>query len=104
MSVGMHHEALSEAKPGDNVWFNVRNVTVKDILRGHVASDAKNKPTMGCENFTVRVIIMAHPGRSGRATHRSLTATRRTLRTISTSCCSSTVGRAMFLRLSLGSS
>ena len=54
MSVGMHHEALSEAKPGDNVWFNVRNVTVKDILPGHVASYAKNKPTMGCENFTAQ--------------------------------------------------
>ena len=59
MSVETHHEALSEAKPGDNVWFNVRNVTVKDIRRGHVASDAKSKPTTGCENFTARVIIMA---------------------------------------------
>ena len=38
-----HHEALSEAKPGDNVRFNVRNVIVKDIRRGYVASDAKNK-------------------------------------------------------------
>ena len=60
-SVEMHHEALSEAKPGDNVGFNVRNVTVKDTLRGHVASDAKNKPTMGYENFTAQVIIIAHP-------------------------------------------
>ena len=61
-SVEMHHEALSEAKPGDNVGFNVRNVTVKDIRRGYVASDAKNKPATGCENFTAQVIIMAHPG------------------------------------------
>ena len=45
--------------PGDNIVFNVRTVTVKDIRRGHVASDAKNKPTTGCENFTARVIIMA---------------------------------------------
>ena len=58
----MHHEALSEAKPGANVGFNVRNVTVNDIRRGYVASDAKNKPATGCENFTARVIIMAHPG------------------------------------------
>ena len=56
------HQALSEAKPGDNVGFNVRNVTVKDIRRGYVASDAKNKPTTGCQNFTAHVIIMAHPG------------------------------------------
>ena len=43
----MHHEALAEAKPGDNVVFSVRTVTVKDTRRGHVAWDAKNKPTMG---------------------------------------------------------
>ena len=60
----MHHEALSEAKPGATVGFNVRNVTVNDILRGHVASDAKNKPATGCENSTAQVIIMAHPGSS----------------------------------------
>ena len=60
-SVDMHNEALSEARPGDNVVFSVRNVTVKDTLRGHVASDAKNKPTMGYENFTAQVIIIAHP-------------------------------------------
>ena len=81
--------------------FNVRTVTVKGILRGHVASDAKNKPATGCENFTARVIIiMAPPGRSGRATRLSLTATRRTLRAGSTSCCSSTGGRARSSRLS----
>ena len=45
-SVGMHHEALSEARPGDDVMFNVLNATVNDILRWHVASDAKNKPAM----------------------------------------------------------
>ena len=28
-SVEMHHEALSEALPGDNVGFNVKNVSVK---------------------------------------------------------------------------
>ena len=61
MSVETHHEALSEARPGATVVFNVRNVTVNDILRGHVASDMKNKPTMGCENFMEQVII-AHPG------------------------------------------
>ena len=37
----MHHEALSEANLGDNVWFNVRNVAVKDILRGYVTWDRR---------------------------------------------------------------
>ena len=31
--------------PKDNVGFNVKNVSVKDIKRGYVASDSKNKPT-----------------------------------------------------------
>ena len=28
-SVEMHHESLSQAEPGDNVGFNVKNVSVK---------------------------------------------------------------------------
>merc|ERR1712166_366267 len=43
-SVEMHHESLPEAVPGDNVGFNIKNVSVKDIKRGYVASDSKNKP------------------------------------------------------------
>merc|ERR1711959_14229 len=35
-SVEMHHESLAEAAPGDNVGFNVKNVSVKDIKRGMV--------------------------------------------------------------------
>jgi len=61
-SVEMHHEALAEANPGDNVGFNVKNLSVKDIRRGNVASDSKNDPAMGSENFTAQVIIMNHPG------------------------------------------
>merc|ERR1712130_875549 len=37
-SVEMHHESLPEAVPGDNVGFNVKNVSVKDIKIGYVAS------------------------------------------------------------------
>merc|ERR1712234_39568 len=43
-SVEMHHESLPEALPGDNVGFNVKNVSVKEIRRGNVASDSKNDP------------------------------------------------------------
>ena len=32
------------AIPGDNVELNVKNISVKDIKRGYVASDSKNKP------------------------------------------------------------
>merc|ERR1712108_30859 len=61
-SVEMHHESLPEAVPGDNVGFNVKNVSVKDVKRGYVASDSKNKPASGCANFTAQVIVLNHPG------------------------------------------
>jgi len=61
-SVEMHHESLPEATPGDNVGFNIKNVSVKDIKRGYVASDSKNKPASGCANFTAQVIVLNHPG------------------------------------------
>jgi len=61
-SVEMHHESLPEAVPGDNVGFNVKNVSVKDIKRGYVASDSKNKPAVGCANFVAQVIVLNHPG------------------------------------------
>lgn len=50
-SVEMHHESLPEATPGDNVGFNVKGLSVKDIRRGFVASDSKNDPAREIENF-----------------------------------------------------
>lgn len=35
-TIEMHHSALSEAKPGDNIGFSVRGLSVKDIKRGFV--------------------------------------------------------------------
>ncbi|KAI4542578.1 hypothetical protein MJG53_003741 [Ovis ammon polii x Ovis aries] len=61
-SVEMHHEALSEALPGDNVGFNVKNVSVKDVHRGNVAGDSKNDPPMEATGFTAQVIILNRPG------------------------------------------
>merc|ERR1712168_792996 len=61
-SVEMHHEQLVEANPGDNVGFNVKNVSVKDLKRGFVASDSKNDPAKGAADFTAQVIVMNHPG------------------------------------------
>jgi len=61
-SVEMHHESLPEAVPGDNVGFNIKNVSVKDIKRGFVASDSKNKPACGVADFTAQVIVLNHPG------------------------------------------
>ncbi|GFZ13168.1 GTP binding Elongation factor Tu family protein [Actinidia rufa] len=64
-SVEMHHEALQEALPGDNVGFNVKNVAVKDLKRGFVASNSKDDPAKEAANFTSQVIIMNHPGQIG---------------------------------------
>jgi len=61
-SVEMHHEALSEAVPGDNVGFNVKNVSVKEVKRGNVCSDNKNDPAKEAANFDAQVIVLNHPG------------------------------------------
>ncbi|KAI5793373.1 elongation factor-1a [Pyronema domesticum] len=64
-SVEMHHEQLAEGVPGDNVGFNVKNVSVKEIRRGNVAGDSKNDPPKGAETFNAQVILMNHPGQVG---------------------------------------
>jgi len=61
-SVEMHHETLAEGVPGDNVGFNVKNVSVKDIRRGNVASDSKNDPAKESISFNAQVIVLNHPG------------------------------------------
>jgi elongation factor 1-alpha len=61
-SVEMHHESLPEALPGDNVGFNIKNVSVKEIRRGNVASDSKNDPAKEAKNFMAQVIVLNHPG------------------------------------------
>jgi elongation factor 1-alpha len=62
-SVEMHHTELTEGGfPGDNVGFNVKNVSVKDIRRGNVAGDSKNDPPKESEEFKAQVIILNHPG------------------------------------------
>lgn len=61
-SVEMHHESLSEALPGDNVGFNVKNVSVKELRRGNVCGDSKNDPPKETKSFTAQVIVLNHPG------------------------------------------
>merc|ERR1712130_310640 len=61
-SVEMHHEAVDEAVPGDNVGFNVKGLSVTDIKRGYVASDSKKEPAKDTEVFNAQVIVMNHPG------------------------------------------
>jgi elongation factor 1-alpha len=62
-SVEMHHEQMDQAEPGDNVGFNVKNVSIKDIRRGMVAGDSKNDPPLPTGNFAAQVIVLEHPNR-----------------------------------------
>jgi len=62
-SVEMHHELLDVAEPGDNVGFNVKNVSVKDIKRGNVCSDSKNDPALPVADFDAQIIVLDHPGK-----------------------------------------
>jgi len=61
-SVEMHHEKVEQATPGDNVGFNVKNLSVKDIKRGYVCSNSKEDPAKDTEMFVAQVIVLNHPG------------------------------------------
>merc|ERR1712193_519197 len=61
-SVEMHHESVEKAEPGDNVGFNVKNVSIKDIKRGMVTGDSKSDPAKETKSFLAQVIVLNHPG------------------------------------------
>merc|ERR1712088_295452 len=63
MGVEMHHETLDQGVPGDNVGFNVKNVSVKDIRRGNVCSNSKDDPAKEAKAFNAQVIVLNHPGK-----------------------------------------
>jgi elongation factor 1-alpha len=60
-SVEMHHESMPEASPGDNVGFNVKGLSTKDLRRGFVASDSKRDPAKESVSFEAQVIVLNHP-------------------------------------------
>ncbi len=59
-SIEMHHEPIQEARPGDNIGFNVRGVGKDEIKRGDVAGHPDNPPTVAQE-FTAQIIVLQHP-------------------------------------------
>ncbi|MDI9642619.1 MAG: translation elongation factor EF-1 subunit alpha [Archaeoglobales archaeon] len=59
-SIEMHHEAIPEAYPGDNIGFNVRGVAKKDLKRGDVAGHPTNPPTV-VKDFTAQIVVLQHP-------------------------------------------
>ncbi len=59
-SIEMHHEPIQEAYPGDNIGFNVRGVSKKDLRRGDVAGHPDNPPTV-VRDFTAQLVVLQHP-------------------------------------------
>ncbi len=59
-SIEAHHEQLSEAKPGDNIGFNVRGISRQDVQRGDVAGHPNDKPTVAKE-FIAQIVVLNHP-------------------------------------------
>jgi len=59
-SIEMHHEEYEQAKPGDNIGFNVRGIGKNDIRRGDVLGPAEAPPSVA-ETFTAQIVILQHP-------------------------------------------
>jgi elongation factor 1-alpha len=59
-SIEMHHEAINQAEPGDNVGFVVRGVGKNDIRKGDVVGDAGSPPTVA-KKFEARIFVLRHP-------------------------------------------
>jgi len=59
-SIEIFHKQIPEAKPGDNVGFNVRGVAKEQIKRGDVAGHPDNPPTVAKE-FIAQIIVLQHP-------------------------------------------
>jgi len=59
-SIEMFHKQQPEARPGDNIGFNIRGVGKGDIKRGDVAGRPDNPPTV-VKEFTAQIIVLQHP-------------------------------------------
>jgi elongation factor 1-alpha len=59
-SIEMHHEQYPEARPGDNVGFNVRGIGKGDAKRGDVVCHPQSAAKAVSE-FTAQIIVLNHP-------------------------------------------
>ncbi|OBS71637.1 hypothetical protein A6R68_13785 [Neotoma lepida] len=55
-SAETNQEALTEALPGDNVGFNVKNMSVKDVRHDNTAGNSIWDPPMKAAGFTAQMI------------------------------------------------
>jgi len=59
-SIEMFHKQQPDAKPGDNVGFNVRGINKGEVKRGDVCGHEKNPPTV-VKEFTAQIVVLNHP-------------------------------------------
>ena len=59
-SIETHHVKIPMAEPGDNIGYNVRGITRKDLRRGDVCGHSDNPPTVAKE-FIGQIIVIYHP-------------------------------------------
>jgi len=59
-SIETHHVRVPKAEPGDNIGFNVRGISKKDVHRGDIAGHPDNPPTVARE-FIGQIFIIHHP-------------------------------------------
>jgi elongation factor 1-alpha len=59
-SLEVHHQQIPEARPGDNIGFNVRGISRGDVKRGDVAGHPDNPPSV-VKEFTAQIVILQHP-------------------------------------------
>jgi len=59
-SIETHHVRINEAKPGDNIGFNVKGIARHEIRRGDVAGHPDHPPTV-VDEFTARIFVIYHP-------------------------------------------
>ena len=62
-TIEMHDKSIVEAEAGDSIGFNVKNLSVKDLKRGFVASDSKNDPAKDTESFLSQLIVINNPAK-----------------------------------------
>ncbi len=62
-SIEMHHEPIETAEPGDNIGFNLRGATMKDLRRGYIVCKPDNPATVITPKgwYQGQVIVVWHP-------------------------------------------
>jgi elongation factor 1-alpha len=64
-SIEMHHQALPQAIPGDNVGIAMKGIDKKSMKRGSVIGYPQNPPTVA-EEFLAQIVVLNHPTAIGK--------------------------------------